>query len=580
VPAADSRDETVVLRAPGVAVDADTLAVATAHAAAAKLDVLDLVPADLSAPQLLELVTPVGRGVSAGDTAAVSKEALQATVVTRQAWQRVAGHGTIPAGAGPEVVLGPVAHLRAMKALADLSGTACGTAIAPGLRAAPLSPADRRAVLDAATGYATFAVLAYRVWGFVALATALARRPHRLAATAVAVAYCAQPILATAGTPSRRGRQAAASSASRLASTPADLGRMLVATPTFVEGDVDATRRRYGELLAEGTSRFFEPRRADCPWCGGTRLRRELRTGDAYQHKPGRFQLDRCETCDHLFQNPRLSAQGLDFYYRDFYDGLGEALMAKVFDSSGPAYLARAELLASHVTDPPKHWLDVGAGHGHFSRAARKRFPDTCFDGLDLGAGVEAGVRAGWLDNAVRGLFVDEAPRLAGAYDVVSMHHYLEHTTDIRAELAAAAAVLRPGGHLVVEMPDPQFPLRRVLRGAWQGYLQPQHLHMPPIDNLAAAIEDAGFDVVSRQFVADPGAGLVSGVLATWSRLAPLPDLPWRPPTGLAGRLWPVALAAAMFPALMPAVVGDAALFLFRGGQVHGSAYRILARRR
>ena len=50
---------------------------------------------------------------------------------------------------------------------------------------------------------------------------------------------------------------------------------------------------------------------------------------------------------------------------------------------------------------------------------------------------------------------------MAGAYDVVSMHHYLEHTREPLDELDAAATALVPGGHLLIELPDPEsrFPL-------------------------------------------------------------------------------------------------------------------------
>jgi 2-polyprenyl-3-methyl-5-hydroxy-6-metoxy-1,4-benzoquinol methylase len=53
------------------------------------------------------------------------------------------------------------------------------------------------------------------------------------------------------------------------------------------------------------------------------------------------------------------------------------------------------------------------------------------------------------------------------------MYHYLEHTADPAAELDAATALLAPGGHLMVEVPDPRLPwhgpptpARRLARGA------------------------------------------------------------------------------------------------------------------
>ena len=98
---------------------------------------------------------------------------------------------------------------------------------------------------------------------------------------------------------------------------------------------------------------------------------------DLFQHKPGAFTLERCRGCGHVFQNPRLSLAGLDFYYKDFYDGLGEAGMEFIFGFGAQPYHDRARMVRA-VATRPQRWLDVGAGHGHFCchrarRAARRR---------------------------------------------------------------------------------------------------------------------------------------------------------------------------------------------------------------
>ena len=81
--------------------------------------------------------------------------------------------------------------------------------------------------------------------------------------------------------------------------------------------------------------------------------------------------------------------------------------------------------------------------------------------------------RRGRADTAYRGMFPDLARTLPRSYDVVSMHHYLEHTRDPRRELAAAALVVEPGGHLVIEGPDAEAPLARRLGRYWWQWGQP-----------------------------------------------------------------------------------------------------------
>jgi hypothetical protein len=178
--------------------------------------------------------------------------------------------------------------------------------------------------------------------------------------------------------------------------------------------------------LAGGVSRFQDPRRVDCPWCGGVRLRHLLTSGDLQHHRPGVFRLDRCGSCGHVFQNPRLSIAGLTFHYKEFYDGNGGGEVERGFRLGAPHYRDRARMLRGHAV--PRAWLDVGGRHGHFCNAARDIWPETRFDALDMSSSVEEAARQGWVDRGHRGFFPRLAGELAGSYDVVCMHHYLEHT--------------------------------------------------------------------------------------------------------------------------------------------------------
>ncbi|MGV9884804.1 class I SAM-dependent methyltransferase [Streptomyces sp. NPDC003006] len=304
-----------------------------------------------------------------------------------------------------------------------------------------------------------------------------------------------------------------------------------------------------------------------------------LQTADHFQGKAGRFSLERCRRCGHIFQNPRLTQEGLDFYYRDFYDGHGEALLEFGFRSLKASYRGRVRLCAAHGVTPTA-WLDVGSGYGHFCGYARRRWPDTVFHGLDQGAGIERGVRLGWLDRALRGRFADLAGELPQQYDVVSMHNYLEHTRDPHAELDAALRALAPGGHLLVEVPDPRWPMARLMRGrCLPVWCQPQHQHLMPAKNLVKALTDRGLVVLGQE----------RGSAHQWfSELSPLvffgcvkadPLAPWKPKASPARRAaWPAIVAAAAL-AMPAALTFDAFAGLVARLGNQGNAYRLLARK-
>ncbi len=390
------------------------------------------------------------------------------------------------------------------------------------------------------------------------------------------VAMCLEPLVALAGT----------------ALQPPDLGRAaLFALPwqlwewldvvaagwrAVPDPAVDALRSSYDAELARGLDRFFEPRRATCPGCDGGPLSVELSCPDRFQHKPGRFTLDRCEACGRVFQNPRLTPDGLSFYYRDFYDGLGGAWLDTLFGTSLDAYLARA----GEATQSPRRWLDVGGGYGHFCLMAKTLWPDTRFECLDVGPAVEEGQRRGWFDAAHRGYFPALAPTLAGAFDVVSLSHCLEHTPDPRAELQAAHRALGPGGTLIIEVPDPTSSVRKLLGSYWMPYLQPQHLNLLPVEQLERLLGESGFEVLRvRRAEAHTGVDFVGATLLLLDGLAPAPA-PCRAERGDPGlrrfAVWGLGLPFLIFALGVDALQG--ALLRFVPGL--SNAYRVVARAR
>jgi SAM-dependent methyltransferase len=449
-----------------------------------------------------------------------------------------------------------------------------GAFVAAGLRAAPGGGAARWRELDELTAFARpHGALAPVLVGVETTHLALLTAGLVLApgpALAAVAAWSAQPALVFTRPSARRPPGVAR------------LPRAWLANVRTVRAGLRATREREPRREPLEPATLFEPRGETCPWCGSGDLVGRLDTTDMLQHKPGRFHLDECRGCGHVFQNPALSLLGLDHYYDQFYEGEGEEPWEFAFAAMGGAYRRRCDALARHAE--PRAWLDVGTGHGHFCLAARQRWPKATFDGLDLSESVDEAARRGWIGTAYRGLFPELAGGLPRSYDVVSMHHYLEHTRDPRAELSAAAKALEPGGHLMIEGPDVECPWSRRLGRYWRCWFQPQHQHFVTCANLVTALEEKGFEVVAvERGPAGEGMDLTSAVTFWVSRTAPDPRSPWRLPPSPADRARRVAVLVAAVPALVLAAgldtVKDA--WLRRPGTTRpGNAYRVVARRR
>ena len=572
----------VWLTARGVVLDDATRRAAIGYARAEHLDLLDLVPAGLPATPARDLLRAVDPRAYRADRLARGRSAGTAACVARTAWDRaVAGPsgkpGPAPGTPGRLEAADLIMNVRRIRPCARPRGAAI--AVAPTLRAGPDDLAKRAARLrangaivplhqavDAFAWLLTFgALLAGWTWGVVALA-----------------AYCLQPYLIFAGTP-LRPRDLPAAALLRPLHDPwtwarTAAGRWRSAAEHARDADKAASVLHYREALAGGTARFVADRAADCPWCGSDALSVAVRSRDLSYGKPGRFTLERCGSCGHVFQNPRLRPEALAFYYRDVYDGLGTDSAEVIFLHQRDSYLGRIRMVAPFLE--PKAWLDVGAGHAHFCALAGEAWPDTVFDGIDQGAGIIEAERRGWITTGYRGEFRDLAAQLAGRYDVISMHHYLEHTADPRAELDAAARALPPGGHLLIELPDPRWPLAQPLGQYWMSWFQPQHLNMMPVANLIAALEERGLrPMVVERGRAHQGFDLVAAVVLLLARIAPDRSVPWSPRAATTrSRAWRSFAWAAGSPLLAVALLLDSTLVraLARRWD-RGNAYRVLS---
>jgi SAM-dependent methyltransferase len=561
-------DDGVLVHVAGAGVDDATRCAVAAWADAQALDVVDLVPRDLPAHAALALAQLVDVPSYRASRLAPGCTAGHALWLSSD----VSARAAVVPGAVPDVA---ALHARA----AELKRFACtrtDIVVVPGLRARAARVTERGALLRTIFAGFTPYVVSLQL-GLLGALVVLAAWPGARVAGLVAVAlFHLQPLLAVAGTPLRPRDLARFV----LLRWPIELAQCLATlrAPHPVAPPQDAARAAYAAQVAAGTDDLFEPRRGTCPLCGHTTLAGHLDTVDLLQHKPGRFHLDRCAACGHVFQNPRLNAAGLAFYYRDFYDGLGAGVMDAIFGASPRLYLARASMV--RAVCEPSHWLDVGAGHGHFCTVARDLLPRTRFDGLDFGESIEAAARRGWVDHAVRGLFVDAAPTLRARYDVVSMSHYLEHTPDPEAEIAAAAVALRDGGLLLIEVPDPDSRLGRILGRWWLPWFQPQHLHFVSAPNLVRLLERHGFEPIAwHRGEAHLRVDLFGATWLLLDHLAP-PAAPWRPPPSALARAGRALVRAHAPLPLALGAAADLALAPLARRAGWSNAYRVLARKR
>ncbi|MCH2105575.1 MAG: class I SAM-dependent methyltransferase [Planctomycetes bacterium] len=510
----------------GVELDEATKRAASRYAHAAGLEVLDLVPANYPGTDLLGLLELVDPNAYRGQFSVPARTAGTAMLVTEDVMKR--------AGSVASDFLGGKAHDRAdfVRAAAELKRCAprdSSLALAPRLRHLPLHVSERLGVLRVLLGdFAGFALfLQALIFCFMAL---LLWQEPGWGAFAL-ICFHGQALLALQGLP-WAAKQMKVLLPFRLFLEVNTLVGVVLRGEREARDDSEA-RTWYEEFHAQGHE-LFEDKRGDCPHCGGEDLAPVITMGDAFQHKPGEFHLDRCASCGVVFQNPRLSLEGLTFHYRDFYDGAGAEKLDFIFSINPGCYADRAMAVAPHL-DPfkaPESWLDSGGGHGHFCLAASELFPSTRFEVLDLSDAPKDAARRGWASEGHIATLPDFAGETDRRYDVISLSHCLEHVPDPKEELEAAARLLNPGGRLFIEVPDPTCKFGRWLGRLWLPWFQPQHLNLYPADTLAELCARYELEVLEVDHVdAHQPTDLHYAVLVGLSKLSPPPNSPWRKPT-------------------------------------------------
>jgi SAM-dependent methyltransferase len=193
----------------------------------------------------------------------------------------------------------------------------------------------------------------------------------------------------------------------------------------------------------------------------------------------GRFTVSECPRCRLGVTEPRLADAELARHYPDAYGAFQPR--ARPLPLRVLSWLRRLQLdlrlrrapFRQAVGDAPSgRVLDVGCGRGDLAAAfARRGWQASVVDPSPLAV---AAARTVGVDARQGSIFEPLWP--AASFDVVLFHHSLEHVDKPLEALRRAAELLRPGGRLVVAVPDWGSWQRRVFRSRWFHLDLPRHL--------------------------------------------------------------------------------------------------------
>lgn len=199
------------------------------------------------------------------------------------------------------------------------------------------------------------------------------------------------------------------------------------------------------------------------------------------------FTLTRCDTCGLVIQNPR--PRDLTSYYDNYpvHESQSRPWWVSALSTlwDRPLYQKLYKLLG-----PEARILEVGCGSGR-SSAVLRRCPGWSYTGLEpLPAAVETAQQAGLNVTCGDSLAVSQ---LAGEFDLIYMHHVLEHLEDPVGTIERIAGKLSAQGYLMIVVPNIASLEHSIFGQCWSGLDQPRHLWMFSTSTLPRLLAKFGF---------------------------------------------------------------------------------------
>ena len=204
-------------------------------------------------------------------------------------------------------------------------------------------------------------------------------------------------------------------------------------------------------------------------------------------------------------------------YYPDAYygDAREKRFIGPVEGLQRALYGSRVNLIERTLGRGAGRVLDVGCGRGFLLDAFRRR--GWKVEGTEMSEASSAHAREA-LRIPVHLGAIETLSLPDGSFDAVTLWHVLEHVATPGTMLDAIHKVLRPGGILLVSVPNFGSPEARATGAGWFHLDVPRHLvHFTP-ETLDATLRASGFEPLTASFFA-PEFDAFSLVQSTLNRL-------------------------------------------------------------
>ncbi len=267
---------------------------------------------------------------------------------------------------------------------------------------------------------------------------------------------------------------------------------------------------------------------------------------DRLHRREGRFEVAVCASCGAGITLPPLGTTELAAFYPETYapyepaDARVQARISALIRRRQARHALRTQPLRVLADRDPGRVVDVGCGRGDLGASLVE--DGWRVTGIEPSANASAAARARGVD--ARQGTIEDVELEVDAYDAAIFRHSLEHLTDPVTALRRAHQALRPGGHLLISVPNFGSWQARIFESRWYHLDLPRHRVHFSRQALRVAVETAGFESPELSTSTSP-VGLPATIQYAVAGRCLFPSgLPLRVAVALTTVAWPIARLA------------------------------------
>jgi SAM-dependent methyltransferase len=232
----------------------------------------------------------------------------------------------------------------------------------------------------------------------------------------------------------------------------------------------------------------------NCPVCGSEKFDPFI-SGKDYFLTGESFEIVKCCQCGFRFTNPRPEPGELGKYYQSSeyisHSDSRQGLFASVYQQVRKYTLGQKYSLISKFQQKGEI-LDIGCATGQFlNYMALRGWKAT-------GIEPDEKTRSRAISEFALHVFPEEhlTTIKSSTFDVITMWHVLEHVSDLNGRMKQIKDLLKPGGTLIIAVPNCNSRDAEIYSEFWAAYDLPRHLYHFTESDIKLLVDNYGFKVV------------------------------------------------------------------------------------